>query len=310
MGDSANRHAYGGEHPAIEVIGIFQIPAFHERGSAASATTAAAITTSVPQPSTPFGSGDWPISQNGERKRTDQASPRGREPADQVRGRGPPGRNCQREQFARVGRADGQREPAVEQAEHGERTSAAASRPKSRPRPTGPSSTASAANPTAQTITISSASADALGEHGVSAPQRVAQDQLEPPCLLLAREGPRTRADRQHEHEQRQHQAEELGVDEARARIDVAAAADAEERLERVGVVLDELVEVGRALDRREDRGHQRDVADDPDAPARARAGGRGTRVAASSTAIVRLLVEVEEDLLEVGGSRDEVDHP
>jgi hypothetical protein len=112
--------------------------------------------------------------------------------------------------------------------------------------------TASASTPTWSASAAAFSNVSRVREVGVR------EQQLERARLLLAGDRPRSCADRVHEQEQRHHEREQLRVEITGARGEVEPAAD--ERLERLGVVLHRALEIGVALDARINAQGQQDV--------------------------------------------------
>ena len=83
-----------------------------------------------------------------------------------------------------------------------------------------------------------------LGEHGVPPPQRVREEKLEPAGLLLTGQRACAGSDREDEPEEGEHEREELGVEETGAGREVDAGGEPEEGLERLRVLLDQVVQV------------------------------------------------------------------
>ena len=147
-----------------------------------------------------------------------------------------------------------------------------ARRPSGSPRSKSWLASASATYAIVQNAVTSTATAAALAATDSSTGHRIREYEFESTRLLLSGERPRSGADRKDDRKQRQHEAEELRVHEPGSARDVDSARESEERLQCLWVVLEQVADVRRPLDGREDRRQQDDVESDADAPAKQRA--------------------------------------
>ena len=97
---------------------------------------------------------------------------------------------------------------------------------------------------------------------------REGEQQVEGATLFFAGDRPGSVADRSNEEQRGDHEGEELAPEIPRSRREVGLAAERDERLERLRVALDELVQIRVVPDRRIDRDDQRDVAREAERPA------------------------------------------
>src|SRR4029078_3011160 len=97
---------------------------------------------------------------------------------------------------------------------------------------------------------------------------REGEQQVEGATLFLAGDSPGSVADGRNEEERRDHEGAELAPEIHGSRREVGLAAERDERLERLRVALDELVQIRVVPDRRIDRDEQRDVAREAERPA------------------------------------------